>query len=142
MVSKRLIQTFGLLINPVIFRYEKEYILWVKNIDKTIKEQDIFKKVSLLGDIFIYAKPLEGAAALFVLFAGPRAEYKVGILSDILKQVEQDVDSRLWNIQPFHPNAFIMLVLNEIMNVRSDLTIVIIMRVALYWFTHIASFSP
>jgi DNA-binding Lrp family transcriptional regulator len=90
MVSKRLIQTFGLLINPVIFGYEKECILWVKNIDKTIKEQDIFKKVSLLGDIFIYAKPLEGAAALFVLFAGPRAEYKVGILSDILKPAKVD----------------------------------------------------
>ena len=42
MVSKRLIQTFGLLINPVIFGYEKECILWVKNIDKTIKEQEIF----------------------------------------------------------------------------------------------------
>jgi DNA-binding Lrp family transcriptional regulator len=85
MVSNRLIQTFGVLINPIIFGYEKECILWVKNIDKTIKEQDLFKKVSLLGDIFIYAKQLEGAAALFVLFVGPRAEDKLEILSDLLK---------------------------------------------------------
>ncbi len=85
MVSNRLIQTFGVLINPIIFGYDKECILWVKNTDKTIKEQDLFKKVSLLGDIFIYAKQLEGAAALFVLFVGPRAEGKLGVLSDLLK---------------------------------------------------------
>ena len=85
MVSNRLIQTFGVLINPIIFGYAKECILWLKNIDKTIKEQDLFKKVSLLGDIFIYAKQLEGAAALFVLFVGPRAEDKLGVLSDLLK---------------------------------------------------------
>ena len=80
MVSNRLIQTFGVPINPIIFGYDKECILWVKNIDKTIKEQDLFKKVSLLGDIFIYAKQLEGAAALFVLFVGARAEEKLEIL--------------------------------------------------------------
>jgi DNA-binding Lrp family transcriptional regulator len=85
MVSNRLIQTFGVLINPIIFGYDKECILWVRNIDKTIIEQDLFKKVSLLGDIFIYAKQLEGAAALFVLFVGSRAEDKLGILSDLLK---------------------------------------------------------
>ena len=44
MVSNRLIQTFGVLINPIIFGYEKECILWVKNIDKMIKEQDLFKQ--------------------------------------------------------------------------------------------------
>jgi DNA-binding Lrp family transcriptional regulator len=85
MLSNRLIQSFGVLINPIIFAYDKECILWIKNIDKTIKEHDLFKKVTLLGDIFIYAKQLEGAAALFVLFVGPRAEDKVGILSDLLK---------------------------------------------------------
>jgi hypothetical protein len=67
-VSNRLIQTFGVLINSIIFGYEKECILWVKNIDKTIKEQDLFKKASILGDIFVYTKQLEGAAAIFVLF--------------------------------------------------------------------------
>ena len=44
--------------------YEKECILWVKNIDKTIKEQDLSKKVSLIGDIFVYAKQLEGASCI------------------------------------------------------------------------------
>jgi DNA-binding Lrp family transcriptional regulator len=85
LASSRLIQSFGILINPIIFGYEKECILWVKNIDKMIKEQDLFKKVSLLGDIFIYAKQLEGAAALFVLYVGSRAEDKLGVLSDLLK---------------------------------------------------------
>jgi len=98
MVSNRLIQTFGVLINPIIFGYEKECILWVKNIDKRIKEQDLFKKVSLLGDIFIYAKQLEGAAALFVLFVGPRADSKLGVLSDLLKPAK--VESVLGMYKP------------------------------------------
>ena len=98
MISNRLIQTFGVLMNPIIFGYEKECILWVKNIHKTIKEQDLFKKISLLGDIFIYAKQLEGAVALFVLFVGPRPEGKLGVLSDILKPAK--VESVLGTYKP------------------------------------------
>ena len=85
MISCRLIQKFGLLINPIIFGYEKECILIIKDIDKMTKEQDLFNKVSLLGDIFIYFKQLEGAALLFVLFVWPRADDKLGILCDLLK---------------------------------------------------------
>ena len=51
MVSNGVIESFIVLINPVIFGYEKVCILILKNIDKTIKEQDIFKKVSLLGNV-------------------------------------------------------------------------------------------
>jgi Lrp/AsnC family leucine-responsive transcriptional regulator len=47
MISKGVIPSFVVIINPVIFGYEKECFLILKNIDKTIKEQDIFKKLSL-----------------------------------------------------------------------------------------------
>jgi len=97
-VSNRLIRTFLVLINPIIFGYEKECILIVKSIDKAIKEQDLFKKVSLVGNIFIYVKQLEGAVALFVLFVGPRVEDKLEILSDILKPA--NVESILGTYKP------------------------------------------
>jgi DNA-binding Lrp family transcriptional regulator len=44
MVSNSVIQSYIVFINPVIFGYDKLCILILKNIDKTIKEQDIFKK--------------------------------------------------------------------------------------------------
>ena len=86
MVSNGVIQNFIVLINPVIFGYEKLCILIVKNIDKMIKEQDIFKKVSLLGDIFGISKNLEGDAIL-ILYVRNLAQNKVGILIDLLKPV-------------------------------------------------------
>jgi DNA-binding Lrp family transcriptional regulator len=86
MVSKGVIRRFSTVINPVIFGYEKECILIVKNIDKTITEQEIFKKISLLGDIFLYIKELE--AASFVLFVRDGVEGKIGILTDLLKPAE------------------------------------------------------
>ena len=84
MVSNGIIQSFVLQINPVIFRYEKLCILRVKNIDKTIKEQDILKKISLLGDVFGISRHLEGDA-IFVLFVRNVAQDKIGILTDLLK---------------------------------------------------------
>ena len=86
MVSNGVIQNFIVLINPVIFGYEKLCILIVKNIDKMIKEQDIFKKVSLLGDIFGISKHLEGDAIL-ILYVRNLAQNKVGILIELLKPV-------------------------------------------------------
>jgi DNA-binding Lrp family transcriptional regulator len=87
-VSGGVIRSFAVLINPVIFGYGKECILIVKNIDKTITEQEIFKKISLLGDIFLYIKRLEQAAVSFVLFVKDEAEGKIGILTDLLKPAE------------------------------------------------------
>ena len=40
MVSNGIIQKFVVLINPVTFGYEKECILIIRHIDKTIKEKD------------------------------------------------------------------------------------------------------
>ncbi|MFZ0894803.1 MAG: AsnC family transcriptional regulator [Candidatus Nitrosopolaris sp.] len=84
MISKVVIRSFVVVINPVIFGYEKECFLMLKNIDKTIKEQDIFKKLSLLGDIIVYAKQLE-RAAMFVLSVRTGTEEKIGVLTDLLK---------------------------------------------------------
>jgi DNA-binding Lrp family transcriptional regulator len=85
-ISKGVIRSFVVVINPVIFGYEKECFLILKNIDKTIKEQAIFKKLSLLGDIIAYAMQLE-RAAMFVLSVRAGAEEKIGILTDLLKPV-------------------------------------------------------
>lgn len=38
------IERFVVRINPVIFRYERECILTLRNIDKTIKEQEILNR--------------------------------------------------------------------------------------------------
>src|ERR671931_908235 len=66
MVFDGIIQKFVVRINPVIFGYEKECILILRNIDKTIKEQDILNRINLLGDVFVYAKQLDGSC-IFVL---------------------------------------------------------------------------
>lgn len=97
-VSSGVIQSFSVLVNPVIFGYEKECILVVKNIDKTITKQEVFKKISLLGDIFLYAKRLEQAAISFVLFVRDEAEGKIGILTDLLKPAE--VESIFGSFKP------------------------------------------
>ena len=84
MISKGVIRSFVVVINPAIFGYEKECFLMLKNIDKTMKEQDIFKKLSLLGDIIVYAKQLE-RPPMFVLSVRMGAEEKIGVLTDLLK---------------------------------------------------------
>jgi DNA-binding Lrp family transcriptional regulator len=53
MISNSIIQKFVVIINPVIFGYEKECILIIRHIDKTIKEQDILNRINLLGDVFV-----------------------------------------------------------------------------------------
>lgn len=84
MVSNGAILRFVVFVNFAIFGYEKECILILRHVDKTIKEQDIFKKVSLLGDVSVCALTLEGTAN-FVLSVRARAQDKIGILTDLLK---------------------------------------------------------
>ena len=84
MVSNGAIRTFVLFVNPVIFGYEKECILILRNIDKPVKERDLLNKVSLLGDILAYTLSLEGTAN-FILAVKDRAQDKIGILTDLLK---------------------------------------------------------
>ena len=73
MVSNGAIRTFVLFVNPVIFGYEKECILILRNVDKPIKERDILNKVSLLGDILAYTLSLEGTAN-FIFAVKDRAQ--------------------------------------------------------------------
>ena len=88
MISNGVIHRFVLVVNPAIFGYEKLCFLIVRNIDKTIKEQDLFKRISLLGDIFISVRPLEGETLLFLLVVRSGAEDRLGILADLLKPAE------------------------------------------------------
>ena len=89
MVSNGAIRTFVLFVNPVIFGYEKECILILRNVDKPIKERDILNKVSLLGDILAYTLSLEGTAN-FIFAVKDRAQDKIGILTDLLKPSQVD----------------------------------------------------
>ena len=98
MISNGVMRGFAVVINPVIFGYEKECILIINNIGKTINEQEIFKKVSLLGDVFLDFKQLEKAAALIILFVRKGAEDKIGILTDLLKPAE--VESIFGSLRP------------------------------------------
>lgn len=84
MISSGVIERFVVLINPIIFSYEKLCVLVVKNIDKTTKELDIFKKLSLLGDLVAYSEELEGSY-IFRLYVKDITPYKVEAVIDLLK---------------------------------------------------------
>jgi DNA-binding Lrp family transcriptional regulator len=84
MVSNGAIERFAVRINPVIFGYERECILTLTNIDKTFEEQRILNRVSLVGDVIVYVRHLEGTAGL-VLYVRAGAEDKVSKLADLLK---------------------------------------------------------
>ena len=84
MISNGVIQGFRVLVNPATFGYEKLLFLIVNNIDKTIKEQDLFKKIRLLGEVFAYARHFE-SASIFVLFAKDISQDKIDTVGDLLK---------------------------------------------------------
>ena len=84
MISKGVIKGFRVLLNPATFGYEKLLFLIVKNIDKAIKEQDLFKKIRHLGEVFAYATHFE-SASIFVLFAKDISQDKIDIVGDLLK---------------------------------------------------------
>jgi DNA-binding Lrp family transcriptional regulator len=84
MISSGVIERFVILVNPIIFDYEKLCILIVKNINYKIGEQDIFKKLSLLGDVVAYSEELEGSY-IFRLYVKNITQYKVEAATDLLK---------------------------------------------------------
>jgi Lrp/AsnC family transcriptional regulator for asnA, asnC and gidA len=95
-ISNGVIRGFKVLVNPAIFGYDKVLILIAKDIDKIIEEQDLFKKVSLLGEILVYGKHLN--AALFILFAKDISQDKIDIVTDLLKPAT--VDTIFGNYRP------------------------------------------
>ena len=96
MISSGVLQGFRVLVNPATFGYDKLIFLIVKNIDKIIKEQDLFKKVSLLGEIFVYAEHLN--ATVFFLFAKDISQDKIDIVTDLLNPVT--VETIFGNYRP------------------------------------------
>lgn len=96
MISSGVLQGFRVLVNPATFGYDKLLFLIVKNIDKIIKEQDLFKKVSLLGEIFVYAEHLN--ATVFFLFAKDISQDKIDIVTDLLNPVT--VETIFGNYRP------------------------------------------
>lgn len=84
MISKGVIKGFRVLVNPTTFGYEKLLFLTVNNINKVNKEQDLFKKIRLLGEVFAYATHFE-SASIFVLFAKDISQDKIDIVGDLLK---------------------------------------------------------
>ena len=90
MVSNGIIHRFVVLINPVILGYEKLYVLIVKNIDKTVKEQDLFKRISLLGDVIAYSEELEGSY-IFGLYVKDIAQDKIETVTDLLKPATVEI---------------------------------------------------
>lgn len=84
MVSNGVVHWFVTVVNPAIFGYEKLCFLIVRNIDKTTKEQDLFKRISFLGDIFISVRPLEGAFNEYIMKCDRFRSFKriIKLLSD------------------------------------------------------------
>jgi len=58
--------------------------LTLTNIDKTFDEQGILNRASLVGDVIVYVRHLEGTAGL-VLYVRAGAEDKISTLNDLLK---------------------------------------------------------
>ena len=84
LISSGVIERFVVLINPILFSYEKLCVLIVKNIDKQVTEQDIFKKLSLLGELVAYSEELEGSY-IFRLYVKDITPYKIEAVIDLLK---------------------------------------------------------
>ena len=84
MISNGIIQKFFVLVNPLIFGYEKQCILIIRHIDKTLKEQEILNKINLLGDVLHMPSRL-GGASIFVISVRAGAQDKIDILTDLLK---------------------------------------------------------
>ena len=99
MTSNGIIQNFVVRVNPVIFGYEKECILTVRDTDKTIKEEDIVNRLNLLGDVFVFAKQL-GGASIFVLSVKARGEDKIGLMVNLLKPAVVVEDSMFVTYKP------------------------------------------
>ena len=84
MRSCGVIQCFVVRVNPVLLGYAKECYLTIKYIDKEISEEDIVKKLNLVGDVQVYAKQM-GRSSMCALAVKSGAEDKITSLEDLLK---------------------------------------------------------
>ena len=122
MLAQGIIQNFVAVVNPAIFGYEKQCILTIRNIGKKIREDEIMKKISLVGDLRFYTKQLGGAALFSVLVKGG-SEDKIGLLVDILKPAV--VDYKLLDLQPVYTNIInsdLKIINTLLSNARIDIS--------------------
>ena len=81
MISQGVIQDFVVLINPVIFGYEKQCFLTIRcNNNNPIKDEEIIKRLNLVGDVLAFAKQL-GGSSIFVLVVKSGTEDKIKIVN-------------------------------------------------------------
>jgi DNA-binding Lrp family transcriptional regulator len=91
------IQRFVVRVNPVLLGYAKECYLTIKYIDKEISEEDIVKKVNLVGDVQVYAKQMS-RSSICALAVKSGAEDKITPLEELLKPAI--VESRFISYKP------------------------------------------
>jgi DNA-binding Lrp family transcriptional regulator len=84
MLERKIIQNFIVYVNPAIFGYEKKCLLTVRHINKRTKEEDIIKRLSLLGEVLAYGKQL-GLTSMFLIAVKPEVEDKFELMTDLLK---------------------------------------------------------
>jgi DNA-binding Lrp family transcriptional regulator len=95
--SKGIIQRFVVRVNPILLGYAKECYLTIKHIDKGISEEDIIKKLNLIGDIQVYAKQM-GRSSICALAVRSEAEDKIASMKELLRP--SAVESRFISYKP------------------------------------------
>ena len=84
MISNGIIKNFIVRVNPYLFGYEKEYSLTIRNSNRKIKEEDIVSRLSLIGELVVYAKQL-GGSSICILAVKSDAQDKIKLIDDLLK---------------------------------------------------------
>ena len=84
MISNGIIRDFIVRVNPYLFGYEKEYSLTIRNSNRKIKEEDIVSRLSLIGELVVYAKQL-GCSSICILAVKSDAQDKIKLIDDLLK---------------------------------------------------------
>jgi DNA-binding Lrp family transcriptional regulator len=84
MISNGIIKDFIVRVNPYLFGYKKEYSLTIRNSSRKIKEEDIVNRLSLVGDLLVYAKQL-GGSSICILALKSDAQDKIEVIKDLLK---------------------------------------------------------
>jgi DNA-binding Lrp family transcriptional regulator len=83
MISNGIIRDFIVRVNPYLFGYEKEYSLTIRNSNRKIKEEDIVRRLSLIGELLVYAKQL-GGSSICILALKSDAQDKIKLINDLL----------------------------------------------------------
>ena len=77
--------------------YAKECYLTIKHIDKGTSEEDIVKKLNLLGDIQVYAKQM-GRSSICALAVKSEVEDKITLMEELLRP--SVIESRFISYKP------------------------------------------